>query len=268
MSGDHRLYLYNDAVDIVVTTNNIYVDNRPMNNKRLQAHKGLTNTITFNIRNRDRKLQSVYTNDIVAYLVNPATRSRLLTKRLDTTNDVGIVNLYLTAGDLENINAGLYKIYITRTTVENKNMPIYSNQSNDISFDIEITEQAVLAPTPTQSVTTLLQTSNVNSGAPANAYTTSAFLGNVERNYKDAQHSVAIYPSSYTGNVKIQGSLILNTPSNDDASSAWFDIVGNISLSNESNIIHRTFIVNTNWLRVVSYPDDANSNITQVDVRN
>jgi len=244
------------------------VDNRPMNNRKLQAHKGLTNTITFNIRNRDRKLQNVYADDLVAYFVNPASKARLLTKRLDTTADVGIAKLYLTSGDLENIDPGLYRIYVTRTTDGNKNMPVYANQNNDISFEIEVTGQAVFDPAATQSVTTLLQTSNTANGAVANAYTTSAFLGNIERNYKDAQHSVAIYPSTYTGNVKIQGSCVLNTPSNDDAAPAWFDIVGNISLSAESNIIHRTFIVNTNWLRVVSYPDNANSSITQVLVRN
>ena len=82
-NGDHRLYLYENQVELVVTTDAIYVDNRPMNNKKLVAHKGLNNEIIFNIRNRDRKLQNVFSDSLVAYLVNPYTRKRLLTKRLE-----------------------------------------------------------------------------------------------------------------------------------------------------------------------------------------
>ncbi len=259
--GDHRLFLYEDEVDLVVTTNSFYVDNRPMNNKSLIAHKGLTNTIKFNIRNRDRKLQSVFTDELVAYLVNPATKKRLVTKRLENTSDVGIVKLYLTKGDIENIDAGLYKIYITRTNGEGTDLPIYSNQNNDITFDIEISGQAVFDPVPTQVDESLTETST-------NVFVSSAMFGNLDRNFNDAQHSVAIWPSTYTGNVKIQASCLLGAPGSDDTSHDWFDVTSNIALSDSSSIVYRSFRVNANWVRVVSYPDDANSTITKVQLRN
>lgn len=260
--GDHRLFLYEESVDLVVTTNSFYVDNRPMNNKSLIAHKGLTNTINFNIRNRDRKLQSVFADELVAYIVNPATRKRLLTKRIENSSSVGIVKLHLTNGDLQNIDPGLYKIYITRTNSDGTDFPIYTNQNNDVSFDITISEQAVFDPIPTQVNTSLTESSS-------NVFVTSALLGNLDRNFSDAQHSVAIYPSTYTGNVKIQASCLLSAPSSDDASADWFDVTGNIAITGaSSNIVHRTFRVNANWVRVVSYPDDANSTISQVQLRN
>jgi len=259
--GDHRLFLYEDEVDLVVTTNSFYVDNRPMNNKSLIAHKGLTNTIKFNIRNRDRKLQNVFADELVAYLVNPATKKRLLTKRIENTSNVGIVKLYLTKGDIQNIDPGLYKIYITRTNAEGLDLPIYSNQNNDISFDITISGQAVFDPVPTQEDDSLMQ-------ASANVYVSSALFGNLDRNFEHARHSVAIYPSTYTGNVKVQASCMIGAPNSDDASNDWFDVTGNIALSATSNIVHRTFQVNANWVRVISYPDDANSSITKVQLRN
>jgi hypothetical protein len=61
---------------------------------------------------------------------------------------------------------------------------------------------------------------------------------------------------------------LLSAPSSDDASADWFDVTSNIPLTNESNVFHRTFKVNANWVRVVSYPDDANSAITKVLLRN
>ena len=55
--GNHKLYLYEDYIDLVIDANGVYVDNRPMNNRKLIAHKGITNELVFNITNRDRKKQ-------------------------------------------------------------------------------------------------------------------------------------------------------------------------------------------------------------------
>ena len=56
--SDHKLYLYEDIIDLVIGTDGLYVDNRPMNNRKLIAHKGITNELLFCIRNRDRKKQN------------------------------------------------------------------------------------------------------------------------------------------------------------------------------------------------------------------
>lgn len=157
--GDHRLFLYDNIVELVVTTNSFYVDNRPMNNRKLYAHKGLTNTIIFNIRDRDRKLQNVFNSELVAYIINPSTRSRILSKRLHSTSDVGIVQLHLTEGDLQNIAAGLYTMYVARSDQEQGSTPVYTNQNNDVKFDIEISDQAAIEPVNTQVDTEFTQVS-------------------------------------------------------------------------------------------------------------
>jgi hypothetical protein len=56
-------------------------------------------------------------------------------------------------------------------------------------------------------------------------------------------------------------------PDTDPSSADWFDIA-NIATSNASNIIHNTFVVNANWVRVLSYPDDTDSQLTKVVLRN
>jgi len=259
--ANNRLYLYENSVDLVIEADNLHVDNKPMNNKSLIAHKGLTNTINFNIRNRDRKLQPVFTDDVVAYIVNPASRTRLLTKRIEVTSDTGMVKLHLTEGDLQNINPGLYRMYITRTNENGVDLPMYSNQNNDVALDIEISEQAVLEPIPTQFNTTMLEPTN-------NVFVSSAFFGNLDSNFQNAQHSVAVYHSTYTGNIKIQASCLHTTPDADDAHSDWFDVVSNVAISGTTDILHKSFSVNCNWVRVISYPDDANSTISNIHVRN
>ena len=125
MNSDYKLYLYNTSIDLVVSSTSIYVDNKPMNNRILSAHKGVSNEIYFNIRNRDRKLQNVFSDTLRAYIIDPGSKKRLLTKILEHTSDVGIVKLVLVEGDLTNLDAGLYQVHITRSTQEDTDLPVY-----------------------------------------------------------------------------------------------------------------------------------------------
>ncbi len=264
--SDHRLYLYDNIIDLVIGTDGLYVDNRPMNNRKLTAHKGLTNEILFNIRNRDRKLQNVFSDVLSAYLINPTTKRRLFYKLLEHTDTVGQVKLVLDEGDLRNVTAGLYRIYIAKQSQNGKDYPVYSNQNDGLVFDIQITEQIDQSPTPTQSANTFLQVANTETGDTANIFATSALVGNQDRNFPHALHSIAVYPSSYTGNLTIQASCLESVPNSDDASSDWFNVTSNIALTSESNIVHRTFTVNANWVRVLHTP--TSGNISQVLLRN
>jgi len=268
--GDHRLYLYDEddeAVELVVTTDAIYMDNRPMNNRKLIAHKGFNNELTFNVRNRDRKLQNIFSETLWAYIQNPSTKKRLVTKKCEHTSNVGTFKLYLQEGDIQNIDAGLYKMYISKSSPEQKNVPVFSDQNYNVSMDIEIKADAVVEPVATQLANNFFQVSNVTLGDTANIFTTSAMYGNQDRNFQNARHSVAIYPSAFTGNVLIQGSIVEGTPGNDDASSDWFNI-SNVALSNSSVITHETFNINANWIRCLTFPANTTSTITKVLLRN
>lgn len=264
--SDHRLYLYDNIIDLVIGTDGLYVDNRPMNNRRLTAHKGLTNEILFNIRNRDRKLQNVFSDVLSAYLINPTTKRRLFYKLLEHTDTVGQVKLVLDEGDLRNVTAGLYRIYIAKQSQDGKDYPVYSNQNDGLVFDIQITEQIDQSPTPTQSANTFLQVANTETGDASNIFATSALVGNQDRNFPNALHSIAVYPSSYTGNLTIQASCLESVPNSDDASTDWFNVTSNIALTSESNIVHRTFTVNANWIRILHTP--TSGSISQVLLRN
>jgi len=264
--GDHRLYLYEDIIGLVVNTNGLYVDNRPMNNRKLIAHKGMYNQIKFDIRNRDRKLQNVFSESLSATLINPTTRRRIFTKLLEHTSDIGQVKLVLDEGDLRNVDEGLYTIYVSMTKADGNEYPVYADQNSSVKFQIEIDTQLKHEPVETQLGNTFTQVASTDSGDPANIFTTSALFGNQDRNFSHALHSIAVYPSAYTGNLTIQGSCIENTPNSDEASTDWFNIESNISLSASSDIYHKTFTVNANWIRVIHTPESGT--INQILIRN
>lgn len=276
--SDNRLYLYEDYIDLVIETNGLYVDNRPMNNRKLIAHKGLSNEIFFNIRNRDRKLQNVFSDILTATLINPTTKRRFFYKTLEHTSDVGISKLVLDEGDLRDIDAGLYTIYIARRQSDTLDYPVYSDQNSNLVFNIEISEQIDQSPVETQIGNTFLQTSSTSAGDAANVFVSSAFKGNQDRNFSHALHSIAVYPDTYTGKFDVQASCIENVPSSDETSNDWFTLDSNIQVYHkflttgniiitESNIQTSTGMVSSLGLQTITITDNENSN-TQTNTSN
>lgn len=265
MNSNFKLYLYDTTIDLVVSANSIYVDNKPMNNRILSAHKGVNNEIYFNIRDRDRKLQNVFSDVLRAYLIEPDAKRRILTKTLAHTSDVGIVKLILAEGDLTNVDPGLYQIHITRSTQEDIDLPVYVDQNNNVRLDIRITDQTSVEPVATQEESVFIQTANTMLGDSSNIFVCSALYGNLEKNFVDSQHTIGIYTTTYTGNITIQGSCLIGVPDTDDMSKDWFNIE-TVSLSNSNIITHRTFSVNANWIRIIHTPNSGT--VDKVVLRN
>ena len=265
--GNHKLYLYDEVVDLVIGSDGLYVDNRPMNNKRLTAHKGLSNELYFSIRNKDRKLQNVNSEIIRGTLFRPATGERIFSRVLEHTGSTGQVKLNIAEGDLTNVDEGLYQLYISRETSESVEYPVYADQNNNLVFGIEIKDQTKRTPIETQTanVSQFMQVTNTNNGDDSNVFVTSAFKGNQARNFSHCLHSIAIHPDTYTGNLKVQASCVENTPSTANNSSDWFD-VSSVSLTANSTIYHNTFQVNANYIRVLS--EASAGNISLVQLRN
>lgn len=265
-NSDNKLYFYENNIDLVFTTDQFYVDNRPMDTRHLKAHKGVTNEIIFTVRNRDRKLQNVTSDTVRAYIVRPSTQARVVTRIMENTIDVGKLKLTLTEGDLANLEPGLYYMYVTRSATETADRPLYTDQNNNMRFNIEILDQVGATPVPTQSENTFLQTSNTNLGDSANVYVSNALYGNLDRNFPDAQHTAAMHLDGFTGNITIQASCQQPVPDTEDQSTDWFDVeVINVDDANTA-ITYTTFNVNCEWVRFVSEP--TTGTITQVQLRN
>lgn len=263
---DNKLYLYENSIDLVVTTDHIYVDNRPMNSRYLKIHKGVSNELIFNVRNRDRKLQNVAPDTIRAYIVDPTTGTRVVTKILENTLDLGKVKLYIFEGDIQNLSQGLYHMFLTRSTLENEDTPFYTDQNNNMRFTIEISDQGYASPIATQEQNTFVQTSNTLLGDDANIFVTNALLGNLEKNFPNASHTAAFYLDGFTGNITVQASCMRSTPDLEDLSTDWFD-VNSLSISDANiTLAHTNFQINCNWIRVVSEP--ITGDVSKVLLRN
>ena len=272
----NRLYQYRTEIDLVYTAYGVEVDNRNMNPTHVVAHRGLTNTIYFNVRDRDRKLQTITVDDIRCYIVDATTRRRVVSKLLEPDQlEKGICKLVLREGDIVNLVPGLYHCYFTITRDDKHEEPLYSNQNNGLGFTLEVTDQAYSYPVPTQEANCNIMISKPDD---ANVYTTSALFGNLDRNFTNCQHTMAFHINGYTGSLKVQASNIPYAPDPDIDSIDWYDvkttevttagIIINGKLSNEG-VFYTNFNTACNWLRVVNTPADGNVNtLTKIELRN
>jgi hypothetical protein len=235
-----------------------------MNTRELKVHKGVENTIYFKITDRDRKDQNVFNSRLVATIVDPQSHSRMLTKDCVIGLQAGQCSLVIGPGDLTNIDPGFYEMFITISPQGETEQPLYSNQNNDLKFDLEVTNQSYVTPVATQT-----QTEWFLADASSNSYVSSAFVGNQENNYSESQHSMSIYTQEFSGSLTIQGSLLENSPQSSYPNSEWADIF-TVNLSNTSSIQHFTFKINTNWLRIVSHPQQNTGvdTVYQIQLRN
>lgn len=265
MRNDNRLFLYENKIDLVVEAGNLYVDNRNMNLRKQVAHKGVTNEITFTVRDRDRRPQNVQGTQMFVHIVHPRTGRRLVSRELERKSDVGIVKLYLTESDLNGIPAGLYVGVVTRNTMQAGDLPVYTDQNNNITFDIEITDQAFVTPAPTQTTSNFVKLStDIINGE--NIWVSDLLLGNVKYNHAHPNHSQVLKLDDFTGDIYIQASCYSEVDNTNAESTQWFTVKHLTFTDSTTGPELVNFSVNAEWIRVVYH--SVTGSITQVQLRN
>jgi len=226
-----------------------------MNPRQVKAHRGLTNEILFNIRNRDRKLQNVASKTLTVTFVDPETHRHVHSKTLEDTLDLGKVMLVLEGDDWDYLADGTYWAHITQTDLGQTERPLYSNQDNDMRFEFHITDQAASICNVTQE-----WDNDANSNISMN------FNGNGNQNFASSTHTAIVYTEDFTGEVAIQASLVNDIPNAGLLSTDWVT-VNTLSLAN-ANItsVTETFSVNCNWIRFVAAP--VTGLVTKIQLRN
>lgn len=265
--SDNRLYLYDDIIELVINTDlpAVYRDNRPMNPRKIKAHKGVTNEILFNIRDRDRKLQDMSNNTLWGHIIDTGTNYRVVSKQVTNLPDTGKVKLTIDAGDIESLRPGDYKLYMI-IGEDGTGRPIYTDQDNNVIYELEITNQIGVQPIPTQEQNVFLQTGNSEIGEQTDSFVTNALRGNLERNFMNAQHTTTIFLDDYTGNIRIQASCLSDVPASSFESTEWFTVKEIEIVDANVNTITENFVVNANWIRITSEP--TTGSIEKVLLRN
>lgn len=247
----HTLYNFGfPTVDLVITVNDIQVDNRPMNQQKLVFHRGLSNRVDFYVRDRDRKLQDLSNTALTASVINPNNGRRVLEKDLDVidpANIVGQASLILSKSEVNTLDTGLYKIAITYVdTNGNANIeyPMYTNQNDRIVNDLEV-RQGLDFLSFSEETAVFLDDDDT--------FVSDPFPGDQTREY-----TMTIDFDQFVGNVTVQGSLTPTTPSTDAVSDHWFDITTRNKTSAETGEDVFSFTEKVSWIRIKFTKDSGN----------
>lgn len=218
----HKLYLYDHVRQLLAIPDSVYLckgDNGPMNNiTPLKAHKGVDNRLIFRTLGPDRiPVNIACTQQVYARIINVTNNTVVLEKLCSLGPAKGLIVLELDSGDIADIAAGPYSMVLIRTEEFVSNTPgyyiekpLYSDINDNISMEIEITEQAFKSPIPSVTITPKDWTPDILapiSGAPRPCFYTSRIPGGRILNHKESVQSFSTYTENFTGILELWGTL-------------------------------------------------------------
>jgi hypothetical protein len=243
-----------------------------MNKDPIKIHKGIDNKAIFRVLGPDRAVQAIPCDqEVYARIIDLENKTIVLEKLCRLGPAKGIITLELDGGDIVDIHAGLYQMVLIRTQQFVSNVPgyyiekpLYSDINDNISMEIEITEQALKAPLP--SFTLLPKDWTPDMLIPVNAppkagFYSSRIPGGRVLNHKESVHSFSTYTKNFTGVLEIWGTLE-ETPDAYLNDTRWFKIYPS-SMSVDIEFIGYTgtqawtFAANFMWLKFRYFPSTA-----------
>lgn len=262
-----NVFQYNREIEVVcldetgTATMTRYLGNMPMYDAHHKLHKGIDNTLRFNIKDTDRKPIDLTGKTIIWKMYDRDSRENVLFKYADHTNAVkGMCSLVVTSADAVMLPEGFYSfaMYTVQNGVE---QIIYTDTYDNAKGTMEVIDDVYPEFEDSQETEIFYFADG--------AYTTTSFDGSGNTVKSKSLHTLALYYSGFTGTVTIQGDLSVQASANDND---WFDLTpslfydSNLVINNETGIQGYVVNANVNWIRV-RYTATSGS-ITKVLLRN
>lgn len=288
----NSLYLYPNKVDVYTSDTAAWTKEgfNMVYNRNLKVYRGADNRIDVQLKNRDQKAYNASGTHIVFNLVSTENNDLVLRKDCDI-DDLTVGRVYVTITDTEllDIEPGQYTYSFhkeTRTNIDSTQYevdtktPMYLDSQYGAIGTVEVIggmegkpydtieiynfnkeidfSDAVYTPSQTPQFNNPRPNYNQNniSGQTYQEYHYSSLVdGQPNLTTPNSLHTFQVYYKSYTGEVKIQGSLADGaTPT----LNSWFDIdTYNITPSNANEFYNVTG--KYNWLRIKHTPDENNT---------
>lgn len=267
----HKLYMYDHVRQLLAVGDTFCPckDNGPMNKNPIRAHKGIDNKVIFRVLGPDRIPFDVACNQqVYARIIDPDNRKVVVEKLCRLGPAKGIITLELDSGDITDVHAGLYHMVLIRTEefivgapdyyIER---PLYTDFDDNVSMEIEITEQAFKSPLPSITITPKDWTPDrimPTFGPPRPCFYTQRIPGSRVLNHKNAVHSFSTYTQNFTGVLEIWGTLE-ESPDPYLSEARWFKIFPS-TMSTDIEFIGYTgtqawtFAANFMWLKFRYFP--------------
>ena len=247
-------YLINQLV--IAYINGYHGRNSKVYDRRLILHRGVDNPVKFTFKNEDQKAQDITSKTYELNVIDSETKKSVITKTLtilddgSTVSTKGDASCTVTEGDLLPLDAKFYNFAVREVKSDGSREITYSDTGYASAGTIELLDGAYPEFIPSTEINNF----TANGGSDALANTSSSITGKPGINNNKALHTIAVYPSSFTGTLKVQGTMA-SSPENDD----YFNITST-TFSSSSTVTTLNFTGVYHNIRFTWDKDDADTN--------
>jgi len=188
--------------------------NSKVYDRRLTLHRGVSNPITFTFKNEDQKAQDITSKTYEFNLIDSQSKKSVLTKTLtilddgSTVSTKGDASCTITEGDLLELDANCNNFAVREVKSDGSREVTYADTGYAAAGTVEILDGAY--PEFTASTTVSAFTLS------GNTFTSSAIDGKPGINNNQALHTIAIYPNNFSGTLKVEGTMVSTSPTDND----------------------------------------------------
>lgn len=262
-------------IHLVLTNTGVENINMSFGDADWITYKGSTNDIEFEIKDNDRKPVNVEGMNPYITIIDHDTRKVVLEKPLDVLDPVkGKLKFRMYPFETVDLYVGYYNYSIQLEYDDGTKHLLYTDLNYSASGWFELKDNALPNHKPAEELEGMDKWTPTHQGVYPGGFTkwtSSSVKGDAAHGFKDGLHTVALYLQNYTGKLKMEGSLEINPPTDEQD---WFDInlspnTIELNFMNYSGIEPFNFTANVSWLRFIAYPDEElnKGTITKVLVK-
>ena len=255
-------YLVANRINVLANEAGHVTEYRPVYSRHLNVYKGIDNVLEFKLINADQKPLDVdrYTPKFVAFDENRQMiiqHDGVNLQEGDSTayTKKGLFSVTITENDLLNVKDQFLTYNIYLVDYDETKVLTYANEWFDSAGIIKVSGDAFPGPSSSYSINTFVEDNGV--------WLSEAIDAQPGINGNEALHTAAVYTSSYTGDVVVQGTL----ENQITGTTNWADIDTVTFTGSETEPAPINFNGVYTFLRVKATADPANT-ISKILVRN
>ena len=206
-------YLLNNLVIVGIT--GYHGRNPVVYDRRIKLYKGVSNPLSFTFKNEDQKAQDITAKTFEFNLIDSETKQSVVTRNLTILDDgstitkKGTASITVTEGDLLTLDAKFYNYAIREVAADNTRTVTFADSFYNAAGTIEVLDGAY--PDFLDST----EVNNFTSTTGPLDKTSGAIDANPGINNNVALHTIAVYTKSFSGSLRIQGTMV-STPADTD----------------------------------------------------
>jgi hypothetical protein len=200
-------YLLDNVV--IVYSSGYHGRNSMVYDRRLKMYKGVSNPLSFTFKNEDQKAQDITSKTFEFNLIDSETKQSVVNRNLSILDDgstlstKGTASVTITEGDLLTLDAKFYNYAIREVVVgTNTRTVTFADTAYNAAGTIEVLDGAYPDLEDSKEINNFTST-----GGPL-TYTSGAESANPGINNNVALHTIAVYTKSFSGSLRIQGTMV------------------------------------------------------------